>query len=313
MPVQRCVRDLDRAISAFAGRQHGVISYRQILALGLTRNGVLTRLNAGRLHTPRRGVYSVMPPKLLSIDGHWRAATLAVGDDAFISHRSAAMHWGLLSYSGNRIDVTAPRRLRARDGMTLHCRSRLPDHHTTIRNAIPCTTVARTIADLAAVVPPRLTERAMGQAEKLHIYDRRAVEEILEAEPRRRGAKVIGRLLAKSAAPEFRLSRSDLEEALLTLCDGAGIESPELNAPYTLPDGTEISIDALWRRERLALEVDSKRWHSDWRSQVSDRHRDRQLTLAGLRPVRIVEEDLFAGAPATARELRALLTASSRQ
>lgn len=307
MPVQPCVRDLDRAVAALAGRQHGVISYRQLLALGLTRNAVLTRVAAWRLHPLHRGVYAVMPPKLLRVQGHWMAAVLAIGEDAVISHRSAAAHWGLLTYGGARIDVTVPRRLDRRPGLSLHCRRSLPDHHMTIKDSIPVTTVARTIADLAAAVPERLVERALGQAEVLRIYDARAMGEILEAQPHRPGAPLLRHLLALPSSPASRLSRSDLEEALLALCDAHAIRSPELNAPFTLPDGTPIEIDALWGDERLALEVDSERWHSDWRKQVSDRNRDRQLLLAGMRPVRVVDDDVLKHASRTASMLRALL------
>lgn len=308
MHVQRSLRYLDLAISALAGRQHGVVSYRQLLSLGLTRDGVLTRVRAGRLHRLHRGVYAIMPSHLLRIRGHWKAATLAIGVGAAISHRSAAAHLELLSYSGSRIDLTVPRKVKPREGITLHCCRALPEHHRTIKDAIPCTTVARTIADLAAAVPERLVERAIGQAEVLKLFDRRALEEILTIEPGRPGAPVLRALLGARTDPASQLSRSDLEEALVSICDRAGIDRPELNAPFTLPDGTPIEIDALWRRQRLALEVDSELYHSAWNVQVSDRRRDQQLTLAGMRPVRVTEDDLTRDAAKTALLLRGLLT-----
>ncbi len=94
---------------------------------------------------------------------------------------------------------------------------------------------------------------------------------------------------------------------MLSLCDHAAIGRPELNVPFTLPDGTEIVIDALWREQRLALEVDSETYHSTWSAQISDRRRDQQLTLAGLRPLRVTEANLTSEAKATAALLRGIL------
>ncbi len=70
----------------------------------------------------------------------------------------AAAHSNLLSCSGSRIEVTVPRRLKPRQSISLHCRRCLPGHHTTTRQNIPVTTITRTIADLAAIVPLRLLE-----------------------------------------------------------------------------------------------------------------------------------------------------------
>lgn len=81
-------------------------------------------------------------------------------------------------------------------------------------------------------------------------------------------------------------SSADLEEQFLALCDGAGLPRPQCNVPFTLPNGTEISIDALWTSAALAVELDSRGFHSSWRAQVKDRRRDAQLTLAGLKAVR---------------------------
>jgi hypothetical protein len=313
MPEERCTRELDRAISALAERQHGVVAYEQLIRLGLSRHGIDTRVAARRLHRIHRGVYSVIAPTLLRREGHWKAATLAVGDGAVLSHRSAASHWGLLSYGGSRLIVTVPRRVRPRSGLTLHCRLALPGHHTTIKDAIPVTTIARTIADLAATEPERLVERAIGQAEVMKLFDRRALEEVLQSEPRRPGSHKLRGLLSRSDDPASLISRSPPEERLLSLCRSARIPTPELNAPFTLPDGTEIVIDALWRKQRLALEVDSKGFHSGWSAQVSDRHRDQQLTLAGFRPLRLVDADLTTGAAVTAMLLRRLLVAGEGQ
>ncbi len=271
-------------MAALAVRQHGVVSGAQLAEIGLSRHALATRVAAGGLHRLHRGVYAVGHP-LLSAKARWLAAVLAVGGEAVLSHRSVAALWDLLWSSGHP-DVLVARHVRPRPGLELHCVRSLPRDHVTSRHGVPCTSVARTLVDLAAVVSRRRLERALGQAEVLRLYDRGAIEKILITHPRRRGSATLRSLLARGDLAAA-LSRSPLEERLVTVCDAAGIPGPELNVPFTLPDGTAIVIDALWRRERLAVELDGSRFHATASAFVRDRRRDAQLTLAGLRPVRL--------------------------
>ena len=89
-------------------RQHGV--GRAAAAAGTwasaeERSSIGCR--SGRLHSVHRGVYAVghttpEPP------GRWLAAVLAYGDDAVLSHRSAAALWGIARQRETAIDVTSP-------------------------------------------------------------------------------------------------------------------------------------------------------------------------------------------------------------
>jgi hypothetical protein len=299
-------RRLDLAVAALAERQHGVVSLVQLARLGMRRNELYARVAAGRLHRLHRGVYSVVPPRLLRIEGHWLAAVLAVGDGAALSHRPAAALWDLMPATGRASDVTVARNVKPRAGIRLHCVRSLPDEHMTTRHAVPCTTAARTIVDLAGVVAPRRLERALGQAEVLRLYDRKAIEAVLASNPRRPGSRTLRKLLG-GPDPSTTLTRSPMEEQFLALCDRAALPRPAFNVPFTLPNGTEISIDVLWSSAALAVELDGRGFHSSWRAQVQDRRRDAQLTLAGLKPLRFTEADLTREGNATIALLRDLL------
>src|SRR3954454_7582661 len=96
-------------IATLATRQHGVVSHRQLLELGLGAAAIQRRLRAGSLHRVHRGVYAV-GHRRLSPQGKAMAAVLACGRGAVLSHRSAAAQWGLLRSSRARVDVTTPRR-----------------------------------------------------------------------------------------------------------------------------------------------------------------------------------------------------------
>jgi Protein of unknown function (DUF559) len=284
-----------------------VVAWAQLAALGVTAREVQVRIAAGRLHRIHRGVYGVVGDKLLRREGRWLAAVFAIGEGAALSHRSAGSLWGLLSSSGRAPEVAVARKVKPRSGIHLHCLRSLPEGHTTARNGIPCTTVARTIVDLAALLPARRLEQVIGQAEILRLFDRTEIEAILAASPRAGGSRTLRSLLGSDFTTS--LTRSELEAGLLALCDDARLHRPELNVPYTLPDGTEIVIDALWRSARLAVELDGRAYHSSWRAQVRDRRRDAQLTLAGLKPLRFTVSDVTgANRSATIALLRELLS-----
>src|SRR4051812_13376048 len=87
MRPQHAAREV--LVAELATKQHGVVAHRQLLDLGFTRSGIQRRLRLGRLHRVHRGVYSV-GHALLSGNGRWMAATLACGDAALLSHRTAA-------------------------------------------------------------------------------------------------------------------------------------------------------------------------------------------------------------------------------
>jgi predicted transcriptional regulator of viral defense system len=111
----------DARIAALARGQHGDVAIAQLLAAGLTRRQVETRLRSRRLHRVHQGVY-VVGHAALTREGRWMAAVLACGDGTVLSHRAAAAHWGIRSRAAESIDVTLPRRTgrRSRRGIALH-------------------------------------------------------------------------------------------------------------------------------------------------------------------------------------------------
>jgi predicted transcriptional regulator of viral defense system len=146
-PKTRTDRVIDRLIAALAERQHGVVATWQLVALGLTHDGIGYRAQTGRLHRIHQGVYAVGHRKLTP-NGHRMAAVLAYGPDAVLSHRSAAALWGF-GHPSYRIDVTTPHRRSGRKAIRAHTSALHPEDRTT-RDGIPVTSVARTILDLAA-------------------------------------------------------------------------------------------------------------------------------------------------------------------
>jgi very-short-patch-repair endonuclease len=71
-------------------------------------------------------------------------------------------------------------------------------------------------------------------------------------------------------------------------------------------------VDCLWREARLAVELDGRTAHERGLAFEDDRERDRALTAAGWRPVRITSVQLRSGARALAADLRRLLGLDER-
>ena len=62
-------------------------------------------------------------------------------------------------------------------------------------DGIPVTTLHRTLLDLAEVGPRDHVARAIEESERKRIFDRRALDELLERSPGRRGRHPLGSIL----------------------------------------------------------------------------------------------------------------------
>ena len=300
----------DVQLSRLAERQHGVVSLAQLLLLGLSARAVRDRVAAGRLIRIHRGVYAVGHGRL-TVRGRWMAAVLAYGPTAVLSHRSAASLHGLRPDNRPKSDITLPSTsARPRTGIDVHRSATLQAADVTTVDAIPCTSVARTLLDLAGVVNRRGVERAVDQAEVLRVFDLRAVQEVLSRAAGRHGAGVLRRVLAEYDGPT--LTDRELEERLYDICRRAGVPKPELNVWIPL-EGEMVKPDFLWRAERLIVETDGWATHGTRRAFEDDRRRDRRLRLAGWEVVRFTWRDVEREPDETADAMARLWAQRSAQ
>lgn len=102
------------------------------------------------------------------------------------------------------------------------------------------------------------------------------------------------------------MTHSDLEELFVEFLDASGIPRPEINAPLELGD-TTIEVDALWRAQRVALELDSRAFHDAHAAFEDDRRRDRKLSAGGWRPVRVTWRQLTRERGELETDLRRML------
>lgn len=290
---------MDALIAGIAARQHGVIGFQQLIALGLSRQAIHRRVLAGRLHPVHRGVYAV-GHKRLTQRGRWMAGVLAGGKDAVLSHRSAAALWQMLPRRPG-IHVTTPRGLHDRDAIEFHSQSLQLDE-VTIHDGIPTTTVARTLLDIAATDPDNL-ERAFNEAEYRRLWDQVGVAELIRRHRGQPGTRRLATLLGQGTKG---ITREELEDRFHALVEKTDLPKPLRNQPLTIENRT-IYPDAMWPDAKLIVELDSRAAHDTTSRFDSDRERDRLLALAGWRVVRVTWRHVTDDGPKLAADLRALI------
>ncbi len=263
-------------IARIAARRHAVVTRVELLAAGCRSSTVGDWVRVGHLHRIHRGVYSIVPPSLLSREGCWLAAVLACGKGAALSHEAAGQLAWIVDASRNvglHVSVPGDRRPRV-PGVVTHRPVELEPVDLTTRCGIPTTTRTRTVWDLAYVLSAAGTRRAFHQAEKRHDLDRRRLRALVESAPSRRGSRTIRELLLAGSIPLDR-TRSALEDIIVELCDQHALPMPRVNVRLR---GYEV--DFLWERQRFVIEADGGD-HLNEEQRDKDNARDAALTRAG--------------------------------
>jgi very-short-patch-repair endonuclease len=267
----------DLRLAEIAQTQHGIVTYEQILAAGISTSAITRRVQSGRLHRIHRRVYA-LGHGALGNEGRWLAAVLAVGENPALGFRSAAEHLRLLEPRAGPVHVITfgENGRKRRQGIRIHRSSSLRKSEILVRDGIRVTTPARTLMDLRRVVAPAEFRKAVRQAEVLN-YQLGGVE-------------VDG-------------TRSELEYLFLRLCRRHRLPRPEVNVrvrPYV--------VDFLWREQRLIVETDGERFHRGALASANDGRRDDELRGLGYEVRRFSYLQVTRDRAAVAAEVRQALS-----
>lgn len=301
-------RETDRALRRLAAGQQAVLSRTQARAVGLSRVALARRLAAGQ--------WELATQRVLRLAGSDRThhqlcmvAVLDAGDGSVVSHMAAAFLWTLPGFRAGAIDVSRPRaRTRRLPAVALvHEPRYLPEHHRTVVEGIPVTTVARTLFDLAGCLHPARAERALDNAltRKLVKLEHLRAVAIELFEHGRTGSALMRQLLAKREAGYIPMA-SGLEARFFALLVAAGLELPDRQVDLGA-EGWVGRVDFYYRSVRLIVEIDSDLHHTSKLDMEADTRRDAALTAAGFTVLRIDEPDVGEQPQVAVAKVRAAL------
>jgi hypothetical protein len=274
----------DQALADLAGRQHGVVSIRQLeQQLEFSHQAVARAVAAGRLHRLYRGVYAVGHTDL-SLHGECLAAVLAVGPGSLLSYHSAGWLWGIWKGAPKPIHVTAfvPRHHVPPKGLIRHRARNWDAADQAIVEGIPVTTVARTILDLAWKLPADRLRRVLERAEDLRLLDLDELRAVVERNRGHPGAKPLRSALAGYGPRIF--TRSEFERRFVERLVAAG-----LPRPATGWNEVGHEIDVYWPERRFGIELDAFETHGTRDAFERDHDRDLDFALAGIETIRVSE------------------------
>jgi len=277
-------------IRQLAERQHGVVAWRQLIALEIDEGLLRRRVDSGQLLPLHRGVFA-LGHRRIGIRGEWMAGVLACGPGAVLSHGSALHLWGVRQSRGPA-EVSRVSGHRRPHGVRLHQPKSLPSEDVAECQHISVTSLERALVDTAGHFDQRQLEHLLVEADRSGQLSWSTLQAILD---RPGGRKGIGRLrrAAREVDPRATETRSPLEVDFLAVCRDAGLPLPQVNV---LVEGR--LVDFFWPAARLIVETDGYIYHADRLAFERDHESTIDLAAAGYEVHRVTHR-ILAGDPST--------------
>jgi hypothetical protein len=302
------VHAIDRRLTATAQSQLGLVTRTQSLAAGFRPYHVDHRLASGRWSLVHDAVYRIGAAP--STTAQLRlAAVLAIDGLAAVSHRAAAELYGIWWSRPPAIEITTTDKLSPElAGVTVHRIADLSARWITTVGAIPCTTVARTLVDLGAVMPDKDVAEALDRARGRGLVSFSEVKTAVEAVARRgrRGVGVMRRVLEPRLAGEPPAGVLEARMARLLAVQGLPSALPEYRI-WTDAGHFVARVDFAYPELRLAIEVDGYEAHSSVVAFRRDRTRQNELVEEGWTVLRFTWGDVDGNSPSVGRAIRGTL------
>jgi very-short-patch-repair endonuclease len=227
-------------------------------------------------------------------------AVMASADRTYsVSHESAAVLHNLEMLAPvpkgtvmlTREPAAASGRSRRANGVIIHDAG-LPDAHVTAVGGVRVTTPARTVVDLARVLPFRDAVVVVDSAIRKRKASKAQMRQVLQACCQWPGAAAAGRVIDFSSG----LSESPLESSARVLFRDSGLPAPRLQVQFISDDCRSATVDFYWAEYKTVAEADGMLKYNDPdnpRAMRAQFQRDQLLRDLGKKVVHFTWHEVF--------------------
>ncbi len=266
---------------SYLADHHGVFTRAEASTFGITDNVLSGMLRRGEIVRTHPSTYR-MASNPRTWHAQLRSASLSARGVA--SHRAAAALWGIDGFPRALVEVTIEHGRRVViPGVKLHRSTQFALRGEVEIDGIPVTGCARTILDVAAVVGPRRLDQAVDAVLRQKLLTWPDLYDVLvrHSVQGRTGCGKLRRLLdvrfGDTAIPDSRWNRM-----VADLLVDAGLPAPTFEHEIRTSSGAFIGrVDLAFPGRRIAIELDSARWHLNSASFARDPRRKNKLIVEG--------------------------------
>jgi very-short-patch-repair endonuclease len=308
--AERTPSDNESQVRKLAESQHGVVSRAQARARGISDGAISRRLSDGLWHRVLPGVF-----RIVGAQEAWpqlpMAAVLWAGDDAVVSHATAARLWGIEGTRQRKVELWLPTSRNPRhELLQVHRGPVIEGPDLDHRGAIPVTDPVRTLIDVSARLEDDPLLAAVESAFRLKLCT-----------PQRLGARVemlrssgrpgVGRLAELLSARSGPALESMLEAKVWRLLQRIRVPLPQRQHWVSLA-GRRYRLDFAWPDLRVALECDGWEHHGRRSAFAPDRARFAEFAAAKWRVLPVTWHAVTKEPERVERWLRDSLSADVR-
>lgn len=272
------------AVLTLADRQGGLITRADLDQAGIARRTVQRRVQQGLLRRVGRGFYVLpgtqMDLRLATIIAQRQLpSAIATGPSALLLRGQAdvlGIDLGQVPHFIFEHTTRQPVRVLSHPGV-----------RASLINGYPVAEVEDAVIDVIRLWPAELAERAAYRAAQQGIH---TAESVAAAATRLHNHLGVGRLrvIARDLATG---AHSRAERDYFRLLKAGRVTGWQPNYPVWI-GGRKYVLDAAFKAEKLFVEVDGRRYHSDADQFQRDRTRQNALVLAGWIPMRFTWADI---------------------
>jgi hypothetical protein len=298
----------DKKLADTARGQDGIFTIADARQAGLRKAEIRARIDSDDWEFCYDRVYRAAGAPV-TWRSELRAAQLAAGPHAAVSHRSAAWIYGLPGGRSDLVELSCPRWRRSRKpSLVVHESTRLIAADMQLVDGIQVSRPERVALELASIYRSAdYIERVLHSARRQRLITHSSMHAVFDrmAGRGRPGVTVLREALERWDAHP-RATESEMETSLLQMLRRNGLPDPMLQYEVYDHAGCFIGrVDAAYPQWNVVIEYDSEQYHSDEWAIAHDNSRRNRMLETGLVTIVARHADIRRGGAALCRAIRA--------